>query len=94
MDLDSGVAIRIESPELEALREDLAEAFHGLLTSQDTGRWTPHVTIQNKAEPRTARKLLEAMRAAFQPRPIAIAGLGLIRYREGEWEQLGRWRFR
>ena len=65
MDLDSGVAIRIESPELEALREDLAEAFHGLLTSQDTGRWTPHVTIQNKAEPRTARKLLEAMRAGL-----------------------------
>ena len=94
MDLDGGVAVRLESPELEMLRDDLAAEFRGLLTSQDRGRWTPHVTIQNKAVPRTARKLLDAMRAAFEPRPIGIAGLELVRYREGEWEPLATWRFR
>ena len=94
MDLDEGVAIRVESPELELLREDLAGEFHGLLTSQDAGHWTPHVTIQNKVEPRVARKLLDAMRSGFQPRPIGISGLRLIRYREGEWEPLAAWPFR
>lgn len=94
IDLESGVAIRIESPDLQDIREALAEEFHGLLTAQDMGRWTPHVTIQNKAEPRTARKLLQAMREAFEPRPIAIAGLQLVRYKEEEWEPLASWRFR
>jgi hypothetical protein len=94
IDLDSGVAIRIDSPELERIREALASEFHGLLTAQDSGRWTPHVTIQNKAEPRIARKLLVAMRTAFEPRPVGISGLQLVRYREGEWEPLASWRFR
>jgi hypothetical protein len=94
MDLETGVAIRIESPELQEIREGLATEFRGLLTAQDVGRWTPHVTIQNKAEPRTARKLLLAMREAFEPRPLAIVGLQLVRYREGEWDPLAAWRFR
>ena len=94
MDLDSGVALRVDSPELEALRGDLAEEFRGLLTSQDLGRWTPHVTIQNKVEPRVARALLKAMRESFEPRRLSITGLSLVRYREGEWEPVGTWRFR
>ena len=94
LDLDSGVALRVSSPELEDLRLELAEEFRGLLTSQDAGPWTPHVTIQNKAEPRTARKLLQQMRASFEPRPLEIVGLELIRYREGEWEPLTRFGFR
>lgn len=94
MDLDGGVAIRIESAELGNLRDQLADAFHGLLTAQDLGKWTPHVTIQNKVEPRVARKLLQAMRSGFEPRPIGIAGLQLVRYREGAWEPVATWRFR
>ena len=94
MDLDSGVALRVASEELEDIREELANAFHGLLTAQDLGPWTPHVTIQNTVEPRTARKLLEAMREGFEPRPLEIAGLQLILYSEGEWAPLASWRFR
>jgi hypothetical protein len=94
MDLDSGVALRVHSPELEAIRDELAEGFHGLLTSQDMGRWTPHVTIQNKVEARVARKLLGQLRAGFEPRPLAIAGLRLVRYVDGRWEDVGSWRFR
>ena len=94
MDLDSGVALRVDSPGLEASRDHLAQEFRGLLTAQDLGRWTAHVTIQNKAEPRTARKLLRAMKEGFDRRPLAIAGLGLVRYREGEWEPVATWRFR
>ena len=94
LDLDSGAAFRVSSPELEHLRHDLADEFRGLLTSQDMGRWTSHVTIQNKAEPRTARKLVQQLRAGFEPRPLEITGLELIRYREGEWEPLSRFGFR
>ena len=94
MDLDSGVALRIESLELAGLRDELADEFHGLLTAQDMGRWTPHVTIQNKAEPREARKLLQEMRSRFEPRPIEITGLGLIRYADGLWEPLARFGLR
>jgi hypothetical protein len=75
MDLDGGVALRISSPGLERIRDDLAEEFHGLLTAQDLGRWTPHVTIQNKVEPREARRLLAELRSTFEPRPLTIRGL-------------------
>ena len=66
MDLDSGVAFRVHSPELEATRDELAAEFHGLLSAQDQGRWTPHVTIQNKVEPRVARALLAQLREGFE----------------------------
>jgi hypothetical protein len=94
MDLDSGVALRVASEELEGVRDQLAYEFQGLLTAQDLGPWTPHVTIQNKVEPRTARKLLHEMRQNFEPRPLDIAGLQLIRYSEGKWESLSSWSFR
>ena len=94
LNLDSGAAFRVSSPQLVGLRDELADEFRGLLTSQDTGRWTPHVTIQNKAEPRIARKLVQDLRGGFEPRPLEITGLELIRYREGEWEPLSRFGFR
>lgn len=94
MDLDSGVALRVHSPELEEIRDELGTEFHGLLTSQDQGRWTPHVTIQNKVEPRVARALLRQLRANFEPRPLEIGGLQLVRYVDGGWEPIARWRFR
>jgi 2'-5' RNA ligase len=94
MDLDSGVALRVRSPELEAMREELAAEFHGLLTSQDQGRWTAHVTIQNKVEPRAARALVRQLREGFEARPLQVSGLQLVRYVDGEWEPVARWRFR
>ena len=94
MDLDSGVALRVRSPDLEQIRADLAEEFHGLLTSQDQGPWTAHVTVQNKVEPRVARGLLRQMRDGFEARPLRITGLQLIRYVDGEWEPLASYRFR
>ena len=93
-DLDSGVALRVSSPELEQIRDGLADKFHGLLSAQDSGRWAPHVTIQNKVEPRAARALLRQIRAQFEPRPLRIAGLGLVRYVEGAWQPLAGYRFR
>lgn len=94
MDLGGGVAIRICSDDLDDLRRELSAHFHGFLSAQDRGGWIPHVTIQNKVEPRTARALLRSLESNFRPRPLAIAGLQLIRYVEGDWEKLASYRFR
>jgi 2'-5' RNA ligase len=94
LDMDSGVALRVQSQELDELRERLAEEFRGLLPSQDHGPGTPHVTIQNKAEPGAARQLLHQMRASFEPRPLEIRGLELVRYLEGSWGRVARYSFR
>lgn len=94
MNLGRGVAYRIVSDELEAVRGEIAEHFHGSLTGQDGQGWRPHVTIMNKAESAAAKALLRELEASFQPRPLKIAGLELHRYLGGPWERLGRWAFR
>ena len=94
MDLGGGVAFRVVSEELDRIRDELADFFHGMLGAQDSGGWRPHVTIQNKVSNRDAQQLLAMMRAGFQPRPLGIFGLGLHRYLGGPWETLQAWPFR
>jgi len=94
MNLGGGVAYRVASQELDAIRRDLADTFHGLLSAQDAGGWRPHVTIQNKVAPKIARELLGKLEAKFHPRALAIAGLGLHRYLGGPWEKLAIYSFR
>ena len=88
IDLGEGTALRVASEELEDIRYDLKDAFHGLLTPQDSTPWRPHITIQNKVEPREARRLQETLRATFEPRALAIRGLVSWIYRDGPWEPL------
>jgi hypothetical protein len=94
MDLGGGVAFRIVSPGLDAIREELAEVFLGSLGAQDSGGWRPHVTIQNKVAPRKARALKESLERGFVSRPLAIHGFGLHRYLGGPWEKLALYPFR
>ena len=94
MDLGGGVAFRVVSDELEALRDELADHLHGVLGAQDAGGWRPHVTIQNKVPPRQARALIAELERTFRPRPLGIAGLSLHRYLGGPWETLAAYRFR
>ena len=94
IDLDGGVAIRIVSPELEAMRADLAHAFAGLLTPQDRAGWRPHVTIQNKVGASEARALKSRLDADFKPRAIRIDGLAVWAYRDGLWAPVSRHLFR
>ncbi len=94
MNLGEGTALRVQSGALEALRAELAEIFHQVLTAQDRGAWQPHVTIQNKVTAREARMLQKAIRAGFQPRPLAVRGLAAWRYRDGPWEPVRVWPFR
>lgn len=94
MNLGGGVAYRVASDDLDHIRSDLADAFHGLLTAQDSGGWRPHVTIQNKVAPKLARELLQELERRFEQRPLTIAGLGLHRYCGGPWEKLAIYPFR
>lgn len=93
MSLGRGVAVRIESPGLTAIRRDLSEAFVGLLTPQDAGGWRPHVTIQNKVAPSLAKLLLNALGTEFHPRNVEIAGIATWYYRGGPWEAISRHMF-
>jgi hypothetical protein len=88
IDLGEGTAFRVESDALAAIREALAGAFQGLLTPQDLSPFRPHVTIQNKVEPRDAKALQQQLRAAFAPRPLAIRALASWRYLDGPWQAL------
>lgn len=84
--LGRGVAFRIDSPALRAMRAELADAFTGLLTPQDQAVPRLHVTVQNKVEPPVAKALAEQLRTDFSPRPFTIAGLAAWHYRGGPWE--------
>ena len=94
MDLGGGVAFRVVSTGLDAIRAELADGLHGMLSAQDAAGWRPHITIQNKVAPKIARELIRSLERDFVPRPLAIAGLGLHRYLGGPWERLGIYRFR
>jgi 2'-5' RNA ligase len=92
--LGRGVAVRINSPQLSAVREELAEAFSGMLTPQDAAPWRPHVTIQNKVSAAEARELLGTLSATFRPRRVQVVGLATWWYRGGPWEPLAQYAFR
>jgi hypothetical protein len=94
MNLGGGVAFRIASEEVDAIRAEIAHRLHGLLTAQDSAGWSAHVTIQNKVTPREAKALVQALGDNFTGRPIRISGLGLHRYLGGPWETLRMFPFR
>lgn len=92
MDLGGGVALRVTSAELDAIRREIAERLHGLLAAQDTAGWSAHITVQNKVAPREARALIKAL--GDVGRPLGISALGLHRYLDGPWEAIRTFRFR
>ena len=94
MNLGGGVAFRIASDGLDAIRAEIAHRLRGLLTAQNSAGWSAHVTIQNKVPPREAKTLIQALGDNFTRRPVRISGLGLHRYLGGPWETLRTFPFR
>lgn len=94
MKLGKGTALQLESPEMLALRDDLAERFHGLLTPQDEHRPRLHVTIQNKVSIEAARALQAYLAPRIELRAFRFRGLGLHAYRGGPWEPVATYAFR
>ena len=94
MSLGRGTALRLSSPGMLDLREELADRFPGLLTPQDEHRPRLHVTVQNKVRPEQAKALQAALASEVRARDFAFAGLALHAYCGGSWAFLKRWSFR
>ena len=94
MNLGGGVAYRIVSDDLDAIRAELANAFRGHLTQQDSHGWRPHITVQNKVRSSVAIATLSALERGFAPHPLAIAGLAFHHYEGGPWRPGKRYPFR
>ena len=94
MPLGTGTALAIHSPGMLAIRERIAEHFHGALTAQDSHAPRLHITIQNKVTSQAAKALQRDLSATLKPRAFAFAGLGMHLYRETHWDSLGCWSFR
>lgn len=88
--LGRGVAFRLHSPGLQALRAELAAAWSDWLTPQDRQRFQPHVTVQNKVTPAQAAATLTRLQQGFVPWQTEGMALLLWRYLDGPWEALER----
>ena len=94
MNLGGGVAFRIVSDDLDAIRAEIADAFRGHLTQQDSHGWRPHITVQNKVTSSVAVATLAELERDFSPRPLAITGLAYHHYEGGPWRLGRRYPFR
>ena len=92
--LGRGTALAIESPDLIALRDDVADRFAGCLSAQDDHRPRLHVTVQNKVSPAGARALQTELAGRIAPRAFRIPALELHYYDGGAWQAAGSWPFR
>jgi 2'-5' RNA ligase len=87
--LGRGVAYELSSPELVALRRELATGWEPWLGAQDRQGFKPHVTVQNKVAPETAQTLHGRLLATFSPFDVGGVGLSFWRYLGGPWEPVG-----
>ena len=85
--LGRGVAYTLLSPELASLRQGLAQRWEVWLGPQDRQKHQPHVTVQNKVEPKDAKALLSELTDSFEPFTAIGVGLDLWWYRGGPWEK-------
>ena len=88
-----GVAFFLPSPEAVALHRTLSSRFDAHLSAQDRQGFRPHVVVQNKATPQTARETLALLQAAYLPWTAEAVGLDLWRYLDGPWQHLRRFDF-
>lgn len=94
MSLGRGNALKLTSPQMIEIWQDLADRFHGLLTPQDGHRPRLHVTIQNKVTAREAKELNAELVPQILPRDFRFRGLSMHAYRGGPWDHLKSWSFR
>ncbi len=94
MNLGKGTAIALRSPTMLAIRERIAEHFHGALTALVAHLPRLHITIQNKVTPEAAKTLQRELAEAIPSRDFAFTGLGLHLYMGPHWEGQGVWPFR
>jgi hypothetical protein len=92
MSLGRGTALKLSSPAMLHLRDDLARDLSGLLSAQDQHRPRLHVTIQNKVSPSEAKALQAELEV--EPCDFTFRGIAAWYYRGGPWEAIRQWSFR
>jgi len=94
MDLGGGTALAIRSPGMLAIRQSIADHFHGSLTAQDKHPPRLHITIQNKVPRETATALQRKLAPSLESRRFIFPALGLHLYLGPHWETLSTWPLR
>lgn len=92
--MERGVAFFLQSPQLVALRQALADEWWPWLGDEDGTGFQPHVTIQSTVSAGEARRTLQALADAPARRRVVGVGLHLWRYLGGPWEDERLFRFR
>lgn len=88
--LGKGAAYSLEATELSELRARLRQGWAAHLTPQDSQGFRPHVTVQNKVDPTTARETVRRLQAAFVPFTARAEAVVVWRYVGGPWELVQR----
>ncbi|WP_126172486.1 2'-5' RNA ligase family protein [Altericroceibacterium xinjiangense] len=94
MNLGRGTALDVDSPQMVELHTVMADRLHGLLTPQDDRTLRLHITIQNKVQPREAKRLQNELRASLEPRAFRFRGFGLYAWEDGLWRPISDYPFR
>lgn len=94
MSLGGGTALKLESPAILRIRDQIADHFHGMLTNQDQHRPRLHVTIQNKVTSKDAKALQVELASHIEPRDFNFRGLALYHYLGGPWSLAKEFSFR
>ena len=84
--LGKGVAMKIESAELLKLRGNLSAIWRDWLTAQDSQKFQPHITVQNKVAPDEARKLHNNLSEKHRSFTGSGEGMQLWHYLGGPWK--------
>ena len=88
-----GVGLNVGCDALLRVRAELARAFDAWLTPQDRAGYRPHITVQNKVDPPTAKRLYEHLRQTWTPLSGTAPALQLWWYRGGPWAPAGTFPF-
>jgi len=91
--IGKGVAFKIECPPLQQLHAFLQQQWKPWLLPQDVQKLWPHVTVQNKVDPATAKALQQQLSGSFTPFEAWGTGLTLWVYEGGPWRWLQHFPF-
>ena len=83
--IGNGVAYKMECDYLMQLHKRLQQQWDKWLIPQDRQKLWPHITIQNKVEPKLAKSLKEKLEESFEPFTATGTGLSLFEYMGGPW---------
>jgi hypothetical protein len=93
MPIGRGVAYKLESEMLQQVHKRLQQQWQSWLIPQDRQKLWPHITVQNKVAPQTARALLLQLQASFTPFEVHGLGFRLWTYLGGPWEMVDTFLF-